>query len=81
VTHPPEMRAGLTLAERIAKREQLLEQALERARAESSRMFRSALCLFAQKPADHGKCMGETTAGTGCLCECHDQPGMPCAEG
>lgn len=72
------MRRGMTLAER----QELREQIRQRAMADAERWIaESGLTLRCREAGDdrrmHAMCLGESPpAGVGCLCTCHDNPGV-----
>jgi hypothetical protein len=72
------LQRGMSLAERQEMREQIRQRAFadaERKAAESGLTLR---CQRASEGRDdHAICKGESPpAGGGCLCTCHDNPGV-----
>lgn len=68
---------GMTLAERQELRERIRQRALEDA---ERRIAESGLTLRCRNAGDdkgsHAICQGESPGGAGCLCTCHDNPGV-----
>jgi hypothetical protein len=63
-----------TLKARKAARDRILQQQLERARANASRTGRSLVCSESPDIRRHETCVGLTAMKPlGCLCECHDE--------
>jgi hypothetical protein len=67
-------------AEREAKRQSVRDAAIARAVAEAERMFMTARCHLAVRsdwgPEFHAPCRGDVPGNSGCLCRCHDDPGV-----
>lgn len=57
-----------TRAQRIAKREEMLADALARARQEVATLARSGVCVLGV----HERCKYGQQMAMDCLCECHD---------
>lgn len=72
------IRRGLSLAERQEMRELIRQRAMAEA---ERRIAESGLTIHCREAGDskgaHAMCRGESPpVGTGCLCTCHDNPGV-----
>ena len=67
----------MTLAERQEMREQIRQHAYA---AAEKRAAEAGLTLRCQRASegrdDHRLCRGESRGNSGCLCTCHDNPGV-----
>lgn len=76
------LRRGLSLAERQVMREDIRRRALADAELHAFAAGITLRCQRAMTGRDnHTLCRGESPpAGTGCLCTCHDNPGVTIEE-
>jgi hypothetical protein len=72
------MHRGMSLAERQELREQIRQRAVARAERIAAEACLTIRCQRASEGRDdHRLCQGESSpAATGCLCTCHDNPGV-----
>lgn len=80
---------GMSFAERQSARQRIRERAFadaeHKARTAGLTMrCERAMALEGASPelisAEHRACRGESPGGAGCLCECHDNPGVTITE-
>lgn len=65
----------MSLPERQAQRQRYRDRALEQAEQMGLTMrCQGAIALGSEE--EHRRCRGESPGGAGCLCTCHDNPGV-----
>jgi hypothetical protein len=75
------LRAGMSTAERRELREQYRQRAVAGAEERAARAGLTLRCQRAgDRAAEHRACQGESRGGAGCLCTCHDNPGVTVEE-